>query len=135
MHTRVYPCVCACAHLVVSCGICLYTGTEGACGYEFKDDLFTPYHCAFNQSTPIHTFTHTHQQRLDAMQSTIQLIRSNWRLGVLFRDTSPRPGWDPPTARRLPDDCSYLLSHITPIRRYRTGRMNTNLQRNFVVMN
>ena len=34
-----------------------------------------------------------------------QLVRSNWGLGVLLRDTSTRPGWDrtgdPPTARRL----------------------------------
>ena len=48
-----------------------------------------------------HTFTH--QQRLAAMQVTNQLIRSNWGLGVLLRDTSTRPGWNrtgnPPTAR------------------------------------
>ena len=54
-----------------------------------------------------HTFTHTftHQRRLAAMQGTNQLVRSNWGLGVLLRDTSTRPGWDrtgnPPTARRL----------------------------------
>ena len=59
------------------------------------------------QSMPlIHPFTHTfrHQQRLAAMQGTNQLIRSNWGLGVLLRDTSTRPGWDrtgnPLTARR-----------------------------------
>ena len=63
-----------------------------------------------------HTFTHTftHQRRLAAMQGTNQLVRSNWGLGVLLRDTSIRPGWDrtgnPPTARRL----LYLLSHIAP---------------------
>ena len=38
------------------------------------------------------------------MQGTNQLVRSNWGLGVLLRDTSTRPGWDrtanPPTARR-----------------------------------
>ena len=55
----------------------------------------------------IHPFTHTftHQRRLAAMQGTNQLIRSNWGLGVLLRDTSTRPGWDrtgnAPTARRL----------------------------------
>ena len=55
----------------------------------------------------IHPFTHTltHQRRLAAMQGTDQLVRSNWGLGVLLRDTSTRPGWDrtgnPPTARRL----------------------------------
>ena len=47
-------------------------------------------------------YTLTHQ--LAAMQGTNQLVRSNWGLGVLFRDTSTRPGWDqtgnPPTARR-----------------------------------
>ena len=54
----------------------------------------------------IHPFTHTftHQRRSAAMQGTNQLIRSNWGLGVLLRDTSTRPGWDrtgnPPTARR-----------------------------------
>ena len=52
----------------------------------------------------IHPFTHTftHQRRLAAMQGTDQLVRSNWGLGVLLRDTSTRPGWDrtgnPPTA-------------------------------------
>ena len=55
----------------------------------------------------IHPFTHTftHQQRLAAMQGTNQLVRSNWGLGVLHKDTSTRSGWDqtgnPPTARRL----------------------------------
>ena len=54
----------------------------------------------------IQPFTHTftHQCRLTAMQGTNQLIRSNWGLGVLLRDTSIRPGWDrtgnPLTARR-----------------------------------
>ena len=65
----------------------------------------------------IHPFTHTftHQRRLAAMQGTNQLVRSNWGLGVLLRDTSTSPGWDrtgnPPTARRQ----LYLLSHIAPI--------------------
>ena len=49
------------------------------------------------------------------MQGTNQLVRSNWGLGVLLRDTSTRPGWDrtgnPPTARRQ----LYLLSHIAHI--------------------
>ena len=64
----------------------------------------------------IHPFTHTftHQRRLAAMQGTNQLVRSNWGLGVLLRDTSTHPGWDrtgnPPTARRQ----LYLLSHIAP---------------------
>ena len=61
----------------------------------------------------IHPFTH--QRRLAAMQGTNQLVRSNWGLGVLLRDTSTRPGWDrtgnPPTARRQ----LYLLSHIAPV--------------------
>ena len=62
----------------------------------------------------IHPFTHTftHQRRLAAIQGTNQLVRSNWGLGVLLRDTSTRPGWDrtgnPLTARRQ----LYLLSHI-----------------------
>ena len=60
--------------------------------------------------TYIHTHIHTHihtyiptaigNWRLAAMQGTNQLFR----LGVLLRDTSTRPGWDrtsnPPTARR-----------------------------------
>ena len=64
----------------------------------------------------IHPFTHTftHQRQLAAMQGTNQLVRSNWGLGVLLRDTSTHPGWDrtgnPPTARRQ----LYLLSHIAP---------------------
>ena len=64
----------------------------------------------------IHPFTHTftHQRRLAAMQGTNQLVRSNWGLGVLLRDTLTRPGWDrtgnPPTASRQ----LYLLSHIAP---------------------
>ena len=64
----------------------------------------------------IHPFTHTftHQRRLAAMQGTNQLVRSNWGLGVLLRDTSTHPGWDrtgnPPTARRQ----LYLLSYIAP---------------------
>ena len=62
---------------------------------------------AFIQSTVqfmplIHPFTH--QQRLAAMQGTNQLVRSNWGLGVLLRNTSTHPGWDrtgdTPTARR-----------------------------------
>ena len=63
----------------------------------------------------IHPFTHTftHQRQLAAMQGTNQLVRSNWGLGVLLRDTSTRPEWDrtgnPPNA-----DCSYLLCHIAP---------------------
>ena len=68
-------------------------------------------HSAFIQSavqfshSPIHPFTHTftHQRRLAAMQGTNQLVRSNWGLGVLLRDTSTHPGWDrtgnPPTVR------------------------------------
>ena len=67
---------------------------------------------AFIQSTVqlmplIHPFTHTftHQRRLAAMQGTNRLVRSNWGLGVLLRDTPTRPGRDrtgnPPTARRL----------------------------------
>ena len=76
----------------------------------------------------IHPFTHTftHQRRLAAMQGTNQLIRSNWGLGVLLRDTSTRPGWDrtgnPPTARRQ----LYLLSHIAPTCEYFFG--NDTLQ-------
>ena len=46
----------------------------------------------------------THQRRLAAIQGTNQLIRSNWGLGVLLRDTLTRPGWDrignPPTTRQ-----------------------------------
>ena len=51
-----------------------------------------------------HSHTFTHQQQLAAMQGTNQLIRSNWGLGLLLRDTSTRPGWNrtgnPLTARR-----------------------------------
>ena len=65
------------------------------------------------------THTFTHQRQLAAMQGTNQLVRSNWGLGVLLRDTSTRPGWDrtgnPPTARLL----LYLLSHIAPTSRCR----------------
>ena len=47
-----------------------------------------------------HTHTHTH-----TMQGTNQLVKSNWGLGVLLRDTSRCPGWDqtgnPPTASPL----------------------------------
>ena len=60
----------------------------------------------------IHTHTFTHQRRLAAMQGTNQHVKSNWRLGVLLKDTSTRPGWD--RTLRLPDDSSYLLSHIAP---------------------
>ena len=67
------------------------------------------------QSMPlIHPFTH--QGRLAAMQGTNQLVRSNWGLSVLLRDTSTRPGWDrtgnPPTARRQllpPEPCRPLF--------------------------
>ena len=75
----------------------------------------------------IHPFTHTltHQRRLAAMQGTNQLVRSNWGLGVLLRDTSTRPGWDrtgnPPTARRQllppephrPEEHTRWLSAVT----------------------
>ena len=51
-----------------------------------------------------HTHTLTHQRQLAAMLGTNQLIRSNWGLGVLLKDTATRPGWDrtgnPLTARR-----------------------------------
>ena len=40
------------------------------------------------------THLFTHQRRLAAMQGTNQLVRSNWGLGVLLRDTSTRPLWD-----------------------------------------
>ena len=40
------------------------------------------------------TLTFTHQRRLAAMQGTNQLVRSNWGLGVLLRDTLTRLGWD-----------------------------------------
>ena len=60
----------------------------------------------------IHPFTLTHQQRLAAMQGTKQLVRRNWGLGVLLRDTfdMPRVG-----SNRQPSDCQTtarnLLSH------------------------
>ena len=73
----------------------------------------------------IHPFTHTftHQRRLAAMQGTNQLVRSNWGLGVLLRDTSTHPGWDrtgnPPTARRqfLPPEL--YRPYIAPPELYR----------------
>ena len=80
------------------------------------------YNSAFIQSAVqflplIHPLTHTftHQRRLAAMQGTNQLVRSNWGLGVLLRDTSTRPGvGSNRQPSRLPDDRSYLLSHIAP---------------------
>ena len=65
-------------------------------------------HSAFIQSAVqsmllIHPFTH--QWRLVAMQGTNQLVRSNWGLGILLKDTLTGPGWDrtgnPPIARQL----------------------------------
>ena len=63
----------------------------------------------------IHPFTHTftHQRRLAAMQGTNQLVRSNWGLGVLLKDTTRQGGIELATLR-LPDDSSYLLSYIAP---------------------
>ena len=78
----------------------------------------------------IHPFTHTftHQWRLAAMQGTKQLVRSNWGLGVLLRDTSTHAGWDrmgnPPTARRQ----LYLLSHIAPNVYYKQAISKKNIQ-------
>ena len=70
--------------------------------------LYSAFIQSAGQFTPlIHPFTNTftHQWRLAAMQGTNQLVRSNWGLDVLLRDTSTRLGWDrtgnPPTARRL----------------------------------
>ena len=63
----------------------------------------------------IHPFTNTftHQRRLAAMQGTNQLVRSNWELGVLLRDTLTCPGWDrtgnPPTARRYHPITQYTI--------------------------
>ena len=93
-------------------------------------------HSTFIQSTVqflplIHPFTH--QQRLAAMQGINQLVRSNWGLGVLLRDTSTRPGWDrtgnPPTAKRqlLPPEphlphvplCTCLCVHYAFVLRNR----------------
>ena len=51
------------------------------------------------------------------MQGTNQLVRSNWgvrRLAQGHFDT-PRVGSNRQPSR-LPDDCSYLLSHITPLK-------------------
>ena len=68
-----------------------------------------------------HTFPFTHQRRLAAMQGTDQLVRSNWGSGVLLRDTSTRPGWDPtgnpPTARRqlLPPEPYRPYWHVSRI--------------------
>ena len=69
----------------------------------------------------IHPFTHTftHQRRLAAMQGTNQLVRSNWGLGVLLRDTSTCPGWDwtgnPPTARRQLHVFNAILSVLNEL--------------------
>ena len=64
------------------------------------------------------THTHTHQQRLAAMQGTNQLVRSNLGLGVLLRDTSTCPGWDrtdnPPAARLLLPPEPYLNPNPDP---------------------
>ena len=74
----------------------------------------------------IHPFTHTfthQQQQLAAMQGTNQLIRSNWGLGVLLRDTSTRPGWDrtgnPLTASR----------QLLPPEPYRPTHYNSGMQK------
>ena len=73
----------------------------------------------------IHPFTHTftHQRRLAAMQGTNQLVRSNWGLGVLLRDTSTRPGWgrtgNPPTTRR----------QLLPPEPYRPWNENTAVEK------
>ena len=65
------------------------------------------------------------------MQGTNQLVRSNWGLGVLLRDTSTRPGWDrtgnPPTARRqlLPPEplsCRNKVNWFTQIYPHSGGR-------------
>ena len=71
---------------------------------------------AFIQSTVqfmplIHPFTHTHQRRLDAMQGTNQLVRSNWVLGVLLRDTSTCGG-----SNRQPSDCQTTTLPPEPYR-------------------
>ena len=60
----------------------------------------------------IHPFTH--QRRLAAMQGTNQLVRSNWGLGVLLKDTSTRPGWDRTGNPTTASQQLYLLSHIAP---------------------
>ena len=46
-----------------------------------------------------------------AMQGTNQLVRSSWGLGTLRH----AQGGIKPATLQLPDDCSYLLSHIAPI--------------------
>ena len=81
-------------------------------------DLYSAFIQSALQFMPlIHPFTH--QRRLAAMQGTNQLVRSNWGLGALLRDTSTRPGWDrtgdPLTARRqlLPPEPH---TPLTPIR-------------------
>ena len=80
----------------------------------FPGHLYSAFIQSALQRMPlIHPHTFTHQRQLAAMQGTNQLVRSNWGIGVLLKDTSTRPGWDrtgnPPTARRQ------LLSHIAPI--------------------
>ena len=62
----------------------------------------------------IHTLTH--QRRLAAMQDANQLVRSNWGLGVSLRVTLRHAqGGIEPATLLLPDDSSYLLSHIAPL--------------------
>ena len=55
---------------------------------------------------------HTHQQRLAAMPGTNQLVSSN-RGSCSWTLRNAQGGIEPATLR-LPDDCSYLLSHLAP---------------------
>ena len=65
----------------------------------------------------IHPFTHTHTPMASGCHARHQTSSSgsDWGLGVLLRDTFTHPGWIEPATLRLPDNCSYLLSHIARV--------------------
>ena len=104
-------------HFTGSCPRCRLSSFKGTIGHfgfeERREELwqktssnhnavyYPPPHLCLS-FTHLHTLTFTHQRRLAAMQGTNQLIRSNWGLGVLLRDTSTRPGWE---SNRQPSDC------------------------------
>ena len=82
-----------------------------------------PKRCTIYAShSPIHIHIHT-PRAIGCHARYHQLVRSNWGLGVLLRDTltcpdtSTRPGWDrtssPPTARRqlLPPELYHPIVH------------------------
>ena len=72
--------------------------------------------CLSFTHSPIHPFTHSHTPTAIGCHARYQAARQE-RLGVRClaqgHFDTPRVGIEPATLR-LPDDCSYLLSHIAP---------------------